>query len=43
MKTEQPKNRKIWETFTRIFAGFTSLCITPRLWRYCNAFAGKWK
>jgi len=38
-----PNNQKIWETFTRIFAGFTSLCTIPRLCRYCKALAGKRK
>jgi hypothetical protein len=26
---------------TRMFAGFTSRCTIPSLWRYCSAFAAK--
>lgn len=30
---------QITEDITRIFAGFTSLCIIPRVCRYSRAFA----
>jgi hypothetical protein len=34
----EKKRKKI---FTRIFAGFTSLCTIPSLCRYCKAFAAE--